>query len=106
VILHLIDGTEEDVLGAYKMIRKELKAYGGGLIDKPEVIGLNKADAIPEDELKAKVAKLKRSSKRPVYVLSGATGAGVPAVLHALRAEMTAKQEALELASRAKFDTL
>jgi GTP-binding protein len=106
VILHLIDGTEEDVLGAYKMIRKELKAYGGGLIDKPEVIGLNKADAIPEDELKAKVAKLKRSSKRPVYVLSGATGAGVPPVLHALRAEMTAKQEALELASRAKFDTL
>ena len=106
VILHLIDGTEEDILGAYKLIRKELKAYGGGLIDKPEVIGLNKADAIPEDELKAKVAKLKRSSKRPVYVLSGATGAGVPPVLHALRAEMTAKREAQELASRAKFDTL
>jgi GTPase len=106
VILHLIDGTEEDILGAYKLIRKELKDYGGGLIDKPEVIGLNKADAIPEDELKAKVAKLKRSSKRPVYVLSGATGAGVPPVLHALRAEMTAKREAKELASRAKFDTL
>ena len=106
VILHLIDGTEEDILGAYKLIRKELKEYGGGLIDKPEVIGLNKADAIPEDELKAKVAKLKRSSKRPVYVLSGATGAGVPPVLHALRAEMTAKREAKELASRAKFDTL
>jgi len=106
VILHLIDGTEEDILGAYKLIRKELKEYGGGLIDKPEVIGLNKADAIPEAELKAKVAKLKRSSKRPVYVLSGATGAGVPPVLHALRAEMTAKREAKELASRAKFDTL
>jgi GTP-binding protein len=106
VILHLIDGTEEDILGAYKLIRKELKAYGGGLIDKPEVIGLNKADAIPEDELKAKVAKLKRSSKRPVFVLSGATGAGVPPVLHALRAEMTAKHEAREEAARAKFDTL
>jgi len=39
-------------------------------------------------------------------VLSGATGAGVPPVLHALRAEMTAKREAKELASRAKFDTL
>ena len=106
VILHLIDGTEEDILGAYKLIRKELKEYGGGLIDKPEVIGLNKADAVPEDELKKKVAKLKRSSKRPVYVLSGATGAGVPPVLHALRAEMTAKREAQELAARAKFDTL
>ncbi|GGF12319.1 GTPase Obg [Aliidongia dinghuensis] len=106
VILHLIDGTEEDVLGAYKMIRKELKAYGAGLIDKPEVIGLNKADAIPEDELKAKVTKLKRSSKRPVFVLSGATGQGVPAVLHALRAEMVAKREAAEAAQRAQFDTV
>jgi len=106
VILHLIDGTEEDVLGAYKMIRKELKAYGGGLVDKPEVIGLNKVDAIPEDEIKAKVTKLKRSSKRPVYVLSGATGQGVPEVLYALRSEMAAKRDAEAQAAKPAFDTL
>ncbi len=94
VILHLIDGTEEDVTGAYKLIRKELKAYGGGLIDKPEIIGLNKSDAIPEEELAEKVKKLKRSAKRPVLVLSGATGQGVPPVLHALRAEIEAKKAA------------
>ncbi|HVJ51134.1 MAG TPA: GTPase ObgE [Aliidongia sp.] len=90
VILHLIDGTEEDVTGAYKLVRKELKAYGAGLVDKAEIVCLNKADAIPEDELKEKLRKLKRSSKRPVMVMSGATGQGVPAVIHALHAEIEA----------------
>jgi len=93
VILHLIDGTEEDVTGAYRLIRKELKAYGAGLLDKPEIIGLNKSDAIPEDELKEKLRKLKRSSKKPVMVLSGATGQGVTEVLRALQAEITARNE-------------
>ncbi len=46
VILHLIDGTEDDVAGAYRAIRQELAAYGHGLTDKPEIVGLNKIDAV------------------------------------------------------------
>jgi GTP-binding protein len=46
-ILHLIDGTADDVAGAYRLIRAELAAYGGGLTDKPEIVGLNKCDALP-----------------------------------------------------------
>ena len=80
VILHLIDGTADDPVAAWKLIRKELKAYGAGLDKKPEIIGLNKIDAIPEDELKQKLAKLKRSAKRPVLALSGVSGEGVQAV--------------------------
>ena len=83
-ILHLIDGTEEDVVASYKTIRKELKAYGHELTGKPEIVGLNKIDAIPEDELKAKVQKLKRSSKKPVMLLSGATSMGVRDAMAAL----------------------
>jgi GTP-binding protein len=84
VILHLVDGTEEDIVGAWRTIRRELERYGGGLAEKPEIIGLNKADAIPPAELAAKRRKLKRAAKREVMVLSGATGAGVPEVLNAL----------------------
>src|SRR5690348_10774346 len=47
VILHLIDGTEDDVVGNWRTIRRELDAYGHGLAGKPEIIGLNKADAVP-----------------------------------------------------------
>ena len=53
-VLHLIDGTEEDVVGAYRTIRRELADYGHGLADKPEVIGLNKIDAIDPDEVEKK----------------------------------------------------
>jgi GTPase len=90
VILHLIDATEEDVVGAYRTIRKELKAYGHGLVDKPEIIGLNKADAVSPEDIKAKRAKLKRAARREVMVLSGVSGAGVPEVLSALRATIAA----------------
>ncbi len=46
VLLHLVDGTEEDVAGAYKSIRQELKEYGHGLAKKPEIVALNKCDAL------------------------------------------------------------
>jgi len=84
VMLHLIDATEEDILGHWRTIRGELEAYGHGLTEKPEIIALNKADAVPTEELTKKRAKLKRAAKRPIYVMSGATGQGVEEVLTAL----------------------
>ena len=44
VLIHLVDGTEEDVAGAYKTIRAELDAYGQGLEARTELVCLNKAD--------------------------------------------------------------
>ena len=46
VVLHLIDGTLDDVAGAYRTIREELAQYGHGLAEKPEIVGLNKSDAL------------------------------------------------------------
>ncbi|MBN9508310.1 MAG: GTPase ObgE, partial [Alphaproteobacteria bacterium] len=46
VLLHLIDGAAGDVVQAWRTVRAELAAYGGGLTDKPEIIALNKADAM------------------------------------------------------------
>ncbi len=84
VILHLVDGTGEDVAAAYKTVRAELEAYGAELADKPEVVGLNKADALTLEQLKTQVARLKRAAGRTPLVLSGVSGAGVPEVLRAL----------------------
>ena len=87
-ILHLIDGTEEDIVGAYRMIRRELADYGHGLADKPEVIGLNKIDAIDPDAIEKKHRSLARAARpgAPVLPLSGVSGEGVPQVLAALLA--------------------
>jgi GTP-binding protein len=84
VMLHLIDATEEDIVGNWRTIRGELEAYGHGLTEKPEIIALNKADAVPQEELTKKRGKLKRAAKRPIFVMSGATGQGVDEVLTAL----------------------
>jgi GTP-binding protein len=84
VLLHLIDGTAEDAGAAYKTVRAELAAYGHDLTDKPEIVALNKADAMTPDEIKRQVARLKRAAKKSPLVLSAAAGEGVPAVLRAL----------------------
>ncbi len=84
VILHLVDGTGEHAGLAYKTVRTELEAYGGGLADKAEVVALNKADALTPEMLKQQVARLKRAAGRAPLVVSAATGEGVPEVLRAL----------------------
>jgi GTP-binding protein len=82
VLLHLIDGTEENIVQNYKTIRKELKAYGGGLSRKAEIIALNKCDALTKEEIKRKVAALKKVTKKPIHVISAVAHIGVKEVLH------------------------
>jgi GTPase len=84
VILHLVDATGEDPVGAYRIVRGELDAYGAGLTDKVEVIGLNKIDALDPADVKKLATKLKRASKAEILALSGAGGEGIPAVLDRL----------------------
>ncbi len=84
VLLHLIDATQDDVAGAYRTIRGELKAYGNGLGEKPELLALNKIDAVDPETLKAKAKALKKAAKREPLLLSAATGQGVEAALFKL----------------------
>jgi GTP-binding protein len=85
VMLHLVDGAAGDVVRAWRTVRDELAAYGGGLAEKPELIGLNKVDAMTPREASARAAALRKASGRPVMLLSGVTGRGVPEVLRALQ---------------------
>jgi GTPase len=85
VLLHLIDGTCEHAGRAYKTVRNELVAYGHGLADKPEIVALNKADALSPEDLKQQKARLQRAAKATPLVLSAATHKGVPEALRALR---------------------
>jgi GTP-binding protein len=89
VLLHLVDGAAGGVVDAWRMVREELRAYGGGLVDKPELIALNKADAMSPREISSRRAALARASGRPVHVMSGATGQGVPEMLRALQDAIT-----------------
>lgn len=81
LLLHLIDVTQDDPAAAYKMLRKELKEYGGGLYDKPEIIALNKADAVGM-ELAEDVGKtFTKKTKKKVHVISAVAGMGMEKLL-------------------------
>jgi GTP-binding protein len=104
VILHLVDATGDDPIEAYRIIRGELEAYGAGLDEKPEVLALNKVDAI-DDKTRAKLLKrLAKVSGAEPMILSGASGEGLPAVLDALVAAIGPAGPSPESAQTAQAD--
>jgi GTP-binding protein len=94
ILLHLVDGTQDDVAGAYRTIRGELAAYGGGLVDKIELVGLNKCDALTPREIKTKRDALGAQTDAQIITLSGVTGRGVKQALRALIAGVRAQRQA------------
>ncbi|MBN9361914.1 MULTISPECIES: GTPase ObgE [unclassified Devosia] len=104
ILVHLIDGTQVDVKTAYKTIRGELAAYAEELAEKPEIVVLNKIDAIDPDEVKEKVKVLKRASKAEVFTCSGVTGEGVDKVLYRIIAQMDADKAEREELERRKSE--
>ena len=93
MLLHLVDATLDDVAEAYAIVRGEIEAYGAGLEDKPEIVALSKADAVPKDELKKKARALKKAAGSAPLIVSAASGEGVREVLRALVAEVVAIRE-------------
>src|SRR5579863_5190600 len=93
VLLHLVDGAAGDVVRAWRTVRRELAGYGAALAEKPEVLALNKADAMTPREAAARRAALARAAGAPVMLLSGVTGQGVPEVLRALQATINAARQ-------------
>jgi GTP-binding protein len=83
VLIHLIDGTQDDVAEAYRQIRHELAAYDEGLAAKPELLALNKIDALDADARAEKAAALKAASGQAPYLISGVSGEGVKDLLRA-----------------------
>ncbi len=75
--LHLIDATQEDVAKAYKDIRRELELYDVVLMNKPEVVVLNKCDALDEKEITAKKKALEKASGKKVFVMSAIAKQGI-----------------------------
>lgn len=86
VLLHLVDGTCEHAGKAYKIVRDELEAYGGGLTDKPEIVALSKVDALSPELRKEQLARLKRAAKRTPVALSSTSREAVDATLRQLLA--------------------
>ncbi|AHI25900.1 GTPase ObgE [Komagataeibacter xylinus E25] len=85
MLLHLIDGTAEDVVESWRTIRHELSEYGGGLADKPEIIVLNKIDALLPEEIEERRTALERACGHEVMCMSSVAHMNVDTVLRRLQ---------------------
>ncbi|RJL08629.1 GTPase ObgE [Paracoccus siganidrum] len=98
VLLHLVDGTSEDVASDARTILTELAAYSPVLMEKPRVTVLNKIDALDDETIAERRAALEAEIGGPVMTMSGVAKTGVTEVLRALwsRIEPTRKPDAEE----------
>ena len=76
-LLHLVDATSDDVVTTYKSIRKELELYDEKLAQKPEVVALNKIDALDDKEVAKKQKELEKVIGKKVFAISAIAKKGV-----------------------------
>ena len=93
VLLHLIDITQDDPAGAYRTIRAELEAYDPELAQRPEIVALNKIDALTPELVKEQAKLLKKAYKGKPLLLSGVTGEGVKDALYAIARHLGLEQD-------------
>ncbi|MBO3457321.1 GTPase ObgE [Aetokthonos hydrillicola Thurmond2011] len=83
LLLHLIDATSDNILDDYNTIQQELQAYGRGLPDRPQVLALNKIDAVDQEtqDLESVAKQISDICQAPVFQISAVTGAGLEPML-------------------------
>ena len=76
VLVHVLDMTREDPLADHALIEAELEAFGHGLLEKPQLLALNKIDD-PDGRVHAEllIAELDALGK-PWLAVSGLNGEG------------------------------
>ncbi len=96
VLLHLIDGTQDDVAQAYQTIRTELKQYGHQLSEKTEIVALNKCDALSKEEIQKKTKALKKVCPHPILNISAVAKSGVTECLRTLHKIIRPTEDTIE----------
>lgn len=92
LLIHVVDAAGvdgRDPLEDYRKINDELHLYQPELARRPQIVALNKAD-LPEGQ--AQIARLRAAIATPttdVFVISGATRAGVDALIQSVAARLS-----------------
>ncbi|HEX7853181.1 MAG TPA: GTPase ObgE [Sphingobium sp.] len=84
VLLHLVDATGDNPVEAWRIVTGELAAYGEGLDEKPQIVALNKGDLLGPELMEDIAEQLREEGVEDIFIISGATGEGVGALLDTL----------------------
>jgi GTPase len=82
LLLHLVDATSETAIADYQTIQQELTAYGRGLSDRPQILALNKIDAVDAEDLAAIVSQFQALTQATVFTISAVTRSGLETLLN------------------------
>ncbi|MDD3481125.1 MAG: GTPase ObgE [Patescibacteria group bacterium] len=96
VLVHFLDATHEDLRADYVTIKKELKEYKGGrgkqfgakLSSLPEIVIVNKIDAVPQDDLKKKIGKAQEVVSSKIIPISAVAHKNIPALVHEIEKKL------------------
>ena len=99
VLLHLVEATGEDPIGAYRTIQQELSAYNDSLAIRPQILALSKIDAVDDEEIAEIAAELSKVAKQPVFLISSATRTGLEPMLKEVWNELD-RLEAIRIADK------
>ena len=84
LLLHLVDGTADDPIADYQTIQQELIAYGQGLPSRPQILAINKIDALLDEEVDEIASKLALITGTKVFRISAVSGQGKEELLQAI----------------------
>jgi GTP-binding protein len=89
VLVHVVDAGSAalaggDVVADWEAVRRELGAYDPALLERPEIVALNKLDLLADRAALDDAEAALRGRGRVVFRISGATGEGVGELLRAL----------------------
>ena len=82
-LVHLIDGTSNDIIQDYKVVINELEKYGKVLTQKKIVTVINKIDALDKKNVTKKLSKLLNLTDK-VFAVSAISGEGMRELLRCL----------------------
>ena len=88
MLIHLVDGSSPDPIADAQVLLGELEAYGNGLLERPRLLVLSKAELLDEEQLEALPAQLSEKLGQPVKVISAVTGQGLDGLLQQVWQEL------------------
>lgn len=105
LLLHLVDATDSDPIANYQTIQEELTAYGRGLSERPQILALNKVDAVDleSEEIKAIASQLEQLSQSHVFMISAVAGIGLDPLLQEVWKTLDELQQESETTDERSF---
>ncbi|MGB9607975.1 MAG: GTPase ObgE [bacterium] len=87
LLLHLLDGTRDDLLADYNTVNNELRLYDEKLASYPQIVAINKIDVVSSQELRKKSKKLKEKGIEPFWI-SALRGDGLKKLIYEIHNQL------------------